>query len=321
MAGLRITCDREFVGLDQGASHRPSRVAFIYSPAPSSSDILKHTAELRNVPYLSSLRLPHHLIHSLGNILHIPRVQPRHADPPVLGHVHMRFLPYLQHLLLRQARKAKHADLLRDVLPAARRAQLLEVVPQCRPHVDDAAAHRPQVRFPLGEQLRVVEHEACDPGAIRGWVADFAALEDGELGANAGDGVLRVRASARYEMKGTGSLAVQAEVLGERLSNAELEALLDEIANCPGVVLEVPGRKTLVGAVEEREMLLGTDDLGELLPLLASGVHAGGVVGAGVQKHDAAFRGLLDCGPHALEVEAFGLRGEVWVGLDGQMDI
>ena len=38
----------------------------------------------------------------------------------------MRILPNLQHLLLGQARETEHADLIRDMLPAARRAHLLQ---------------------------------------------------------------------------------------------------------------------------------------------------------------------------------------------------
>lgn len=44
-------------------------------------------------------------------------------------------------------------------------------------------------------------------------------------------------------------------------------------------------------------------------------------MGAGVQEDDAAFRGRVDGGAHALVVEAFGLGGEVGVGFYGEIDV
>ena len=232
-------------------------------------------------PYL--LRLPNDLVNRLGHILHVPLVQPRHADPPVLRHVHMRLIPQLPHLLLAQAREAKHADLIRDVLPTALLpVQLLQLRPQRLPHVLDAPAHGPQVRLPLREQRRVVEDRAGDARAVGRRVADFAALQDGELGRDAGDGVGGVRAGAGDEVEGAGAFAIEAEVLGEGLGDAHFEALGDEVADGPGVVFEVARSEALVGAVEEGEVVAGADDFAEFDPLVTGGVDAGGVVGAGV---------------------------------------
>lgn len=270
----------------------------------------------------SSLRLPHHLIHRLGNILDIPRIRPRHTDPPILRHVNMRILADLQHLLLAQARETEHPNLLRDMLPAAfLPVQLLELAPQRFPHVDDPATHRAEILFPFLEEFPVVEHQAGDAGAVRGRVADFTALEDGELRRDSTDGVLGVGAGARDEMEGAGPFAVEAEILGERLRDAEFEALLDEVADGPGVVFEVARGEALVGAVEEGEVGFGADDLGDVGPLGVGEVDAGGVVGAGVQEDDAAFGGGFDGGAHAVVVEAFGLRGEVRVGFYGEVDV
>lgn len=195
----------------------------------SDSDIFRTRASL--------LRLPDYLIHRLGDIFHIPGIRARHADPPVLRHINMRILPDLQHLLLRQAREAEHADLIRDVLPAALLpVQLLQFPSQGFAHVDDAAGHGAQVGFPFFEELGVVEDEAGDAGAVGGRVADLAALEDGELGCYATDCALGVRAGAGDEVEGAGSFAVETEVLGEGLGDAQFEALLDEVSDSPGVI-------------------------------------------------------------------------------------
>ena len=235
--------------------------------------------------YLSSTssRLPDNLINSLSHILHIPLVQPGHADPPVLRHVHVRLIPQLDRLPLAQAREAKHADLVRNVLPAALLAvQLFQLRPQRRPHVLDAPAHGAEIGFPLFEEARVVEDRACNACAVGGWVADFAPLQDGELGSDARDGVDGVWAWTSDEVERAGALTVETEVFGKGLRDAHFEALGDEVADGPGVVFEVAGCEALVRAVEEREVLALTDDFGEFNPLVAGGVDTGGVVGARV---------------------------------------
>lgn len=185
------------------------------------------------------MRLPNNLIHRLREIIHIVRIQPRHRNAPILRHIHVRHLSQLQHLFLAQARETEHANLLRDMLPATRRAHLLQLLPQRLPHIFYPPAHCPQVRLPFGEELLVIQHQRRDACAVGWGVADLAALEDGELRADAGDGVDGVRALARDEVEAARALAVEAEVLGEALRDTEFEALLDEVADGPGVVFEV----------------------------------------------------------------------------------
>lgn len=150
------------------------------------------------------------------------------------------------------------------------------------PHVDDSPAHGEEILFPFFEELCVVEDRACDAGAVGRGVADFTSLEDGELRRYSTDGVLSVRAGTGDEMECARSFTVEAEVLGEGLSDAEFESLFDEVADGPGIVFEIPGCETLVCAVEEWEVVSGSDDLCKVGPLGAGGVDAGGVVGAGV---------------------------------------
>ncbi len=272
-------------------------------------------------PKTNLLRLPNNFIHRLRKILHVFRIQPSHTDPPILRHVHMTLLPQLSHLHRIQSRETEHANLLGDMLPTTRRAQFLEFRPECGAHVLDAPAHSAQVGFPFGEQGVVVQDQRGHPGAVGGGVADLAALKDGKLRSDASDGVGCVGAGSRHEMKSAGALAVQAEVLGERLGDAHFEAALDEVTDGPGVVFQVAGCEALVGAVEEGEVGFLTDEVGERGPLVTGGVDAGGVMGAGVQEDDAAGGSSVDGGEHAVEVEAFGLRGEVRVGGDGKVDV
>lgn len=64
------------------------------------------------------LRLPHNLIDGFCHILHIPRIQPCHTDPPILCHVDMEFVLQPDDLVNRQTGKAEHPNLLRDMFPA-----------------------------------------------------------------------------------------------------------------------------------------------------------------------------------------------------------
>lgn len=267
-------------------------------------------------------RLSHRLINSLSRISDIARVQAGHADAAVLGHVDVGVLAEAEHLGLGQAGEAEHADLLGDVLPAAGAAvEVLEDAAQGGAHFLDAAAHGAQVVFPLGEEGLVVEDGAGDAGAVGGRVADLGSLQDGQLRGDAADGAAGVRTGSGHEVEGACALAVQAEVLGEGLGDAELETLGNKVPHCPGVVLEAPGCEALVGAVEEGKVVLCADGFGELDPLVVGEVDAGRVVSTGMQEDDATRRRLLNGRYHAREVKAFGLRGEIGVGFYREIDI
>ena len=258
---------------------------------------------------------PHGLVHGLGHILHISPVEAGHANAAVLGHVDMSVLPDLQHLLLVQAREAEHADLVRDVPPAAFLAvQFLQLPAQHRSHLLDPAAHGAEVVFPLGEERGLVEHHAGDSGAVGRRVADFAPLENRQLRADPGDRVGRVRAWSGDKMKGPSPLAVQTKVFRKGLGNAELKALRDEVPYGPGVVFEVTGREALISAIEKGEMLLRSDDFRELDPLVVGGIHSGRIVCTGMQNENASRGSLLDGGDHTGEIQAFGLGGKIGIG-------
>ena len=117
------------------------------------------------------------------------------------------------------------------------------------------------------------------------------------------------------------SFSVETEVFGEGLGDAELEAFGDEVADGPGVVLEIARCETLVGTVEEGEVLLGPDNVGDLHPLISRWVNTSGVVGASVKQDYAATWSGLNGRDHALEIEAFCFGVEVWVSLDREADV
>jgi len=64
-------------------------------------------------------------------------------------------------------------------------------------------------------------------------------------------------------------------------------ALLNKVADSKGVASSITRGEALVGHVEEGEETLLLDDRGDFFPLLLSGVYAGRIVRAGMEKDNA----------------------------------
>lgn len=236
-------------------------------------------------------------------------------------HINMPLLPEPLHLRLTQARKTKHANLARDVVPAARGAAPLQPLAQAAAHLHDPAAHRAQIGLPLRKQRGVVEDPRRDARAVRGRVRDLGPLQDGQLRRHVRGCRGRLWARRGDEVERACALAVQAEVLCEGLRDAQLEALRDEVADRPGIAGEVTGGEALVRAVEKGEVPCLTHGGGDLLPLVLGWVDTGGVVSAGVEKDDGAPRCGAEGIEHAGDVEAPGGRREVGVGGSAEVDV
>ena len=236
-------------------------------------------------------------------------------------HVDVPLIPENLNLVLIQAGEAEHANLGGNVFPAARGATLLQLLAQTTTHFLNPSTHGPQILLPLGKELGVVENLAGDPRTIRGRIGDLRALQDRQL---TGDVLNRrggIRTRGGDKVEGTRSLTIQTKVLGKGLGDAELKALLDKVANRPGIANQVTRGEALVGGVEEGELVALAHHRCDLLPLLLRGVHAGGVVCAGMQQDDGTGRRCLQRTDHAIKVEALGLGGEVWVRGNGETNV
>lgn len=127
---------------------------------------------------------------------------------------------------------------------------------------------------------------------------------------------------------------IQTKVLAVALGCEQLEAAAHKQADGIAVGLDVAGGKALVRTVEEREQTAGLADVRNARPLLASRVHAGGVVCAQVEQNDGtAWCALLvllalrlkagtnqtnqQIRAHRVEVQSARLRLVVAVSLNG----
>jgi hypothetical protein len=243
------------------------------------------------------------------------------TDSAILGHVDVGIRSDLQDLLLGQASETEHADLVDDVVPVARSLQLVELALESLAHRDDTTAHLTKVLLPLGEQLLVIENHRCNAGTVCRRVTDLGTLENGQLTTDAGCSIGSVRTRTSDEVEATSTLAIKTEVLCVTLSYEHLEALLDEVTDSPSILVQIAGCETLVCAVEEGELGLALHERGNLLPLVLGRVDTCGVVCASVKQDDTAFWSLLYRLDHTLEVKTLGLSREVWVVLDGKLDI
>jgi len=122
-----------------------------------------------------------HIVNRLSQPLDIPRRDARHTDPAILGRIHAVLLGQRVHLLRLEPRVREHADLARDVAPVVLAAQLLQVLLQKRPHLDDPVRHPLDLAQPLLVERWVVEDRAGYARAVHGRVRVQRSHEDLDL--------------------------------------------------------------------------------------------------------------------------------------------
>lgn len=165
--------------------------------------------------------------------------------------------------------------LLDDVLPRAWRAELLELVVEQLPHGMDALVHGAHVVLPLAEQRRIVEHGGDDVRAVRRRVRVAASNDRGHLRAELGQHV----AVGEHADQVSDAFIVETEVLREGLRDEQLVlGLVGEVADRPGVLVEIARGEALVGHVEERKQLARFANVRDAHPLFARRVAAGWVM-------------------------------------------
>ena len=181
----------------------------------------------------------------LGHVVNITGGKAAHGDATALEQVDVLLLHQVGSLLHAQPCVAEHPDLLGDMGPGSRGAQLLQSLTQARPHADNAVRHGADSIAPLLIQGRVFENSVDNAAAVGRWVGVHGPHNERHLGLKAGydEGV------PDDDSEIAGALVVEAKVLGEGLRTEELEAALDKVADRPGISVQATGCKTLQNLV------------------------------------------------------------------------
>ena len=249
------------------------------------------------------------ILDGAGNVADVGAGETGNGDTAILGHVDVVLLDHSLALLDSEAREGEHTNLLGDVSPGALGADLLEVLAEKLTHLGDPVCHVNELLQPLGAEVRLVKDEGSNSSTVERRRRVSSSNDDLELGEDSAGGLL-VTAD---EVKSTGSLTVKTHNLSERLSNAHLEALVEEVSQADAILVQVAGDEALVGSVEEGIESVLVADSGDLLPLVESGIDTRGVVSAGVEEHGGTGSGVSKILEHTLEVETLSLLIEVAV--------
>lgn len=253
-------------------------------------------------------------VDSLSQAANIIAGDSSNRDTAVLGSVDGVLLGQLVHLLRGQASVGEHADLAGDVRPVVLGAECLELLLEKSAHGDDAVSHALDLAEPLLVELRVVQNLSRNTGAVDGGVGVQRADDDLDLGVYA----LLLLGRFTDNGEGTSTLTVETHVLGKRLGQAGVVALLDKVAQCKGILVGVTAGEALVGHVEEDIVVTSLDGSLDCLPLFGSGVDTGRVVGAGVEEEHAALGSGVDVVDHTVKVQTNRVLVVVAVLLDLQ---
>ena len=168
----------------------------------------------------------------------------------------------------------------------------------------DAVAHRRQLGFPLGPQVRVGEYGRGQSSTVGRRVRVVRPHDDLELAEHS----RRFVGVGAHDGQRADPLAVEAEVLRERARDEHRNVAGGEGPHGGGIGVD-PGRESLVGHVEQRDQPALDHHRAHLFPLLGGQVHPGRVVTTGVEHDDRAGLGLAEGRQHPVGIDGRGCRG------------
>mmetsp|Transcript_28254 Transcript_28254/g.86377 ORF Transcript_28254/g.86377 Transcript_28254/m.86377 type:complete len:206 (+) Transcript_28254:578-1195(+) len=108
-------------------------------------------------------------VDGLGNVVHVGCGHACHRDAAIACDVDVMLLLQLQDLIRGHAAKAKHANLIRDVIPILGRSHLDEGLLERNSHVDDAIRHDGALGAPLCTKCGVTQDLLHDASAGERW--------------------------------------------------------------------------------------------------------------------------------------------------------
>eukprot|EP00760_Papus_ankaliazontas_P006732 PhM_4_TR13156/c0_g1_i2/m.3694 len=252
------------------------------------------------------------MVNALGNILNIPLVKSRDADPRRLGQVDVVIFNERGALLRRQPQVREHANLARNVLPRARRLEgHLQLLAKSRAHRRDPPGDLLQLVLPLLTQLRRRQDLHGDLRAVRGWGGVVGADEAIEVGLHS-----RLERAVRTDYGQTSdAFSVQAHVLAVGLARQEMHAVRHQHPRRHRVLLQVTGRIPLISTVTHNGEIPSFcgEQFGELRPLRLGRVRPRWVVRRDLQNEHRPRRHVRNVGHHPGEVDAARAGVEVAV--------
>jgi hypothetical protein len=137
--------------------------------------------------------------------------------------------------LTSKAGEGEHADLVRDVVPAAGRAILHQAASERHAHLSNALRHDHELLLPQLKVGAVAQDSGSDASAVRRWARVHGTNDDAQLGL----GGLEESGIGHNSVEGTDALAIQAHVLGVGLGAEELETALDEETNRASIAIQI----------------------------------------------------------------------------------
>jgi len=221
-------------------------------------------------------------MNSLGNIVNIGGGYPTHTDPARLEKIQMFLLFEKDAHLLGEACVGEHPNLCGDVAPVSRGSEIFQLLSQTRSHGDDTSRHHSDTFSPLLIQFLIGQDCIHNPGSVSWRIAHHGSDDQRHLALD----VVHIASVGRHDGQVARPLVVQPKVLAEGLGAEQLESFRDKEPDGPGIRVETSGGESLIGAVKEREQLVRTTNLRDLLPLVLGWVDASGVVCACVEDDD-----------------------------------
>ena len=256
-------------------------------------------------------------MNGLSQVLDISRVNGSHGGSGGRKNVHMELSAESLNLSLAQTGEGEHTALLHNVRPVALRTALLEVLHEQSTHVLNSLGHGSALALPLLEERGVVEDGGDQTSSVDRRARPESTSTDLELLHD----VLSLLGATSDDGHDSSTLSVETEVLGEGQGQSHVVAVLHELAEGVGVILDGARAVAEVSGVEEDDVVLLLAQLGDLIPLLVRGVHSGRVVGTGVEHESGVILSLGQIVEHTLEVQAGLVGSEVSILAGGHTSV
>jgi len=203
----------------------------------------------------------------------------------------------------------KHSDLVGNVIPVSFASVSKQGGLQSASHFKNSSVDLFQFSEPFSFILRVSQDSSDKEGSVEGRRTVHSSDHQFDL-THHFFGDISIGGD---EMQASDSFSVESEILGITLGEHILNSGSFEDSERLNVSFNISGGISLIGTIEVRVQLLFLENLSKLSPLIRGGVNSGGVVGTGMQKHNAAGFSIGKSLAHSFEVESFGLGVEVRV--------